>query len=122
MPTYDYGCNSCGKRSSHLLSYESYGKQAVQCPHCSSEDLHRLISKIRFVRSEESRLDSFSDPGQWDDDDPKAMAGMMRKMGQELGEELPAEFDEVVDRLEAGESPENIEQSMPDLAGSDMDL
>jgi len=94
----------------------------VQCKHCSSEDLHRLINKVRFVRSEESRLDSFSDPGQWDEDDPKAMAGMMRKMGQELGEELPAEFDEVVNRLESGESPETIEESMPELGGDDMDL
>ncbi len=47
---------------------------------------------------------------------------MMRKMGQELGEELPPEFDEVVDRLEAGENPEEIEESMPDLGGGDMDF
>jgi hypothetical protein len=40
---------------------------------------------------------------------------MMRKMGKEMGEELPAEFDDVVDRLEAGQSPEEIESAMPDL-------
>ena len=45
------------------------------------------------------------------------MARMMRKMGQELGEEMPPEFDEVVDRLEAGESPDEIEKTMPDLGG-----
>jgi hypothetical protein len=50
------------------------------------------------------------------------MAKMMRKMGQEMGEELPPEFDEVVDRLEAGEDPEAIEESMPDLGGGDMDF
>jgi hypothetical protein len=38
-------------------------------------------------------------------------------MGKEMGEELPPEFDEVVDRLEAGESPEDIENSMPELGG-----
>ncbi len=32
---------------------------------------------------------------------------------------MPAEFDEVVDRLEAGESPEDIESSMPDLGGGE---
>ena len=52
----------------------------------------------------------------------------MRKMSQEMGEEMPGEFNEVVGRLEHGESPEQIEQSMPDLgegmdsSGMDMDL
>jgi Flp pilus assembly protein TadB len=50
------------------------------------------------------------------------MARMMRTMGQEMGEELPPEFDEVVDRLEAGESPEDIEQTMPELGGGGDEL
>jgi len=54
------------------------------------------------------------------EDDPKAMGKMMRKMGKEMGEELPPEFDEVVDRLEKGQSPEEIESAIPDLgAGED---
>ena len=125
MPTYEYRCNECGKRVSIFQSYEEYGKVAAQCSHCGSEALQRIISRIRFVRSEESRLDSLSDPANWagiDEEDPRSMARMMRKMGQEMGEELPPEFDEVVDRLEAGEDPEDIEQSMPDLGGDDMDF
>lgn len=60
------------------------------------------------------------------DEDPKALGHMMRKMGSEMGEELPAEFDEVVDRLEAGQSPEEITSAIPDLgdnggSGSMMD-
>ena len=38
-------------------------------------------------------------------------------MSQEMGEDLGDEFKEVVDRLEAGEDPESIEQSMPELGG-----
>lgn len=53
------------------------------------------------------------------EDDPKAMGRMMRKMGKEMGEELPPEFDEVVDRLESGQSPEEIESSLPEL-GNDI--
>lgn len=49
------------------------------------------------------------------ENDPQAMGHMMRKMGKEMGEELPPEFDEVVDRLESGQSPEDIESSMPEL-------
>jgi hypothetical protein len=51
------------------------------------------------------------------EDDPKAMGQMMRKMGKEMGEDLPPEFDEVVDRLEKGQSPEDIEKAIPDLGG-----
>jgi len=53
------------------------------------------------------------------EDDPKAMGQMMRKMGKEMGEEMPPEFDEVVDRLESGQSPEDIEKAIPDLGGAD---
>lgn len=57
------------------------------------------------------------------EDDPKAMGRMMRKMGKEMGEELPPEFNEVVGRLESGQSPEQIEKEVPGLgesaAGSD---
>ena len=49
------------------------------------------------------------------EDDPKALGRMMRKMGKEMGEEMPPEFDDVVDRLEAGQSPEEIESALPDL-------
>jgi hypothetical protein len=31
---------------------------------------------------------------------------------------MPPEFDEVIDRLESGQSPEEIEESMPDLGDS----
>jgi hypothetical protein len=60
-----------------------------------------------------------------DEDDPRALARMMRKMGDELGEDMDPEFDEVLDRLESGQSPEEIEKTMPDLAdggGGDADL
>jgi len=55
------------------------------------------------------------------DEDPKEMARMMKKMGNEMGEELPPEFIEVVDRLESGQSPDEIESAIPDLGdvGSD---
>jgi hypothetical protein len=79
-----------------------------------------LISRTRFARSEESRLESLSDPTAWgdvDESDPRSMAKMMRRMGGELGEEMGPEFGEAVDRLESGESPEEIDRSMPGLGG-----
>ena len=53
------------------------------------------------------------------EDDPRAMGRMMRKMGREMGEEMPPEFDEVVDRLESGQSPEEVEKALPDLGGAE---
>jgi hypothetical protein len=49
------------------------------------------------------------------------MARFMREMATETGEDMGPEFHEMVDRLEAGESPESIDQSMGDL-DSDADL
>lgn len=121
MPTYEYRCLNCKKRVSVYLTYEEYGRTPAKCPTCGSADLQRLISRVRVARSEDSRLESLSDPASWgdiDEEDPRSMARLMRRMGQEMGEELPPEFNEVVDRLEAGQSPEEIEESMPELGAS----
>lgn len=126
MPSYDYRCRTCGKRSVIHQPYQEYGEVPVECPHCCSADLQRVIGRVRIAKSEESRLDGLADPSGWgdfDEEDPRSMAKMMRKMGQELGEDLPPEFDEVVDRLESGEDPEQIEQDLPDLGGEgDLDF
>jgi hypothetical protein len=63
--------------------------------------------------------------GDLDDKDPKSIARWMRKMSQEMGEDTGDELDEVVDRLESGQTPEQIENELPDLglggeAGSDI--
>ena len=44
-----------------------------------------------------------------DENDPKSIARWMKKMGGELGEEMPGEMDEMAERLEAGENREEIE-------------
>jgi hypothetical protein len=47
-----------------------------------------------------------------DESDPRSIARWARKLSKELGEDAGPEFNEIVDRLEAGESPESIEQSL----------
>jgi putative FmdB family regulatory protein len=122
MPTYDFICNHCNQRFDVFMTFAEYGKKTVSCAHCGSQDVRRRMTKVRIAKSEESRMDSMADEFSGMDgleNDPKAMGKMMRKMGKEMGEEVPPEFDEVVDRLEAGQSPEDIESSMPDLGGDD---
>ena len=127
MPIYEYRCQGCKKRYSLFLRGFAQAAAPV-CPYCSSTDAHRLISRFAVVKGEESRLEDMADPskfGDLDENDPKSIARFARKMGQELGEEMPPEFDEMVDRLEAGENPEEVERSMgldaggPGLPGMD---
>lgn len=122
MPIYEYGCYDCRKRFSLFFrSFAAVEKEPPVCPLCQGTNLKRLMSKVAFVRSEESRLEDLADPSNLaglDEDDPKSMARWLRKMGNEVGEDLGDEFNEVVDRLEAGEDPEAIEKSLPDLGGA----
>lgn len=122
MPRYGYHCQTCGKKFRKFLTYQEYGTITVTCPFCQSTELNRLIDKVRFLRSEDSEMEEldslFSNPNALDglEEDPRAMGRLMRRMSSEVGEDLGAEFDEVVDRLEKGQSPEEIEASMPDLS------
>lgn len=119
MPIYEYQCHDCHRRVSLLWrSFADAQSRPPVCPRCGGHHLTRLISRVAVLRSEDSRLDDLADPssmGDLDENDPKSMARFMRKMADETGEDLGAEFEEVVGRLEAGENPEDIEESMPDL-------
>jgi len=110
---------NCKKRFEVFLSYKEYSEKSVHCPHCMSDQVQRRIGRIRISKSEESRLDVLTDPSGLEglENDPRALGQMMRKMGNEMGEEVGPEFNEVVDRLEAGQSPEDIEKALPDLEG-----
>jgi putative FmdB family regulatory protein len=122
MPVYEYRCPDCRQRVSIFQSYSDYGKIQPACPKCGGNRLERILSRIRFSRSEESRMEALSDPSAWgdvDEKDPRSMAKMMRRMGSELGEEMGPEFHETVDRLEAGEDPQEIEKSMPGMGSPD---
>lgn len=117
MPTYQYRCLNCHKRFELFMTYSEYGTRPVSCPHCNSSEVQRRIGRIRVARSEESRLENLADPSNLEglEDDPKALGRMMRQMSNEMGEDMGPEFDEVINRLESGQSPEEIEKAIPDL-------
>ena len=110
MPIYEYRCNGCGRRLS-IFQRSIQSEAAAVCPHCRSGDLVRLISRVAVVRSNGGSLDDLaSDAAMADVDerDPRSLARWARRMGREMGEDLGPEFDDVVERLEAGEMPDDL--------------
>ena len=49
-----------------------------------------------------------------DQNDPRSIANLMRKMQQQEGEDLGPEFDEAIDRMEHGEMPEELADTAED--------
>lgn len=121
MPNYGYRCQDCQRRFEVFQSYQEYGRQSVTCPHCGSDHVQRKFNRVRVARGDHGRLEDLADPSRLEgiDEDPRALGSMMREMQRELGEDMGGEFDEVVDRLERGQSPEDIERDLPDLGSDD---
>jgi putative FmdB family regulatory protein len=122
VPTYEFRCLDCRRRFELFFSYNEYGQKPIRCPHCESENVQRKIGRIRMARSDESRLESMADPSALAglEDDPKSLGRMMRQMSSQMGEDMGPEFHEVVDRLESGQSPDEIEKTLPDLGSGDL--
>ncbi len=71
----------------------------------------RVLSRVRVIRSEESRMESLADPSKWsglDEKDPKSMARWMKRMGKELGEDMEG-MDETLEGEMASGSEEKSE-------------
>jgi hypothetical protein len=63
------------------------------------------------VRSADSMLDSYDESkmlADVDENDPRSVARWARRMSAEAGEDLGPDFDEMVERMEAGEMPEEL--------------
>jgi len=99
MPIYEYRCQACDRISSFLLLNRRDPFVPV-CKHCGSHSLERVLSRVHVRLSEETRLERLADPGAWagvDENDPKSVAKVLKKMGQEMGEDFPGEVDELVE-------------------------
>jgi len=114
MPIYEYACPRCRKIFSFLVRNISR-KKKFKCPQCGSSALKRIYSSFATVQSEESRLEKMADPSFFsglDENDPRSLARLMKKMARETGEEMDDEMKEICERLEAGEDPEKLEAEM----------
>ena len=119
MPIYEFYCLDCRKKVSLFYRTLSAAQEATPvCPICGGKRLHRLVSRVRVLHSEEDRLERLADSSLMaglEEEDPRALARFMREMKHELGDEADdPELDEMIGRLEAGESPGAIEAGLGD--------
>jgi putative FmdB family regulatory protein len=131
MPIYEFYCSDC-HRIFNFLSRKVGGSRRPACPRCGRPRLERRVSRfaISTGRSEagadgmpgidEARLEQAmaamaNEAEGLDEDDPRQMAGLMRKLYDTTGLQLGQGMEEAIRRMEAGEDPDQIEEEMGDL-------
>ncbi|MDR7532937.1 MAG: zinc ribbon domain-containing protein [Armatimonadota bacterium] len=103
MPIYEYRCADC--RARYTVFFLPPEQPEPRCRRCGSTNAVRLMSRFATVRSDEARLDALADDPdltRFDESDPRSVARWMKRLGREMGDDLGPEFDEAVEKLEAG--------------------
>ena len=123
MPIYEYRCADCRRTVS--IFFRSFGAVTEPvCPRCGGTALTRLMSRVVVRRGggagdgEDRGGDDLG--GMFDDldeNDPRALARAMRRMGDEMGEPLEPEMEAAIGRLERGEDPEAVMAGLDDESG-----
>ncbi|RJQ45116.1 MAG: hypothetical protein C4545_00165 [Anaerolineaceae bacterium] len=118
MPVYQFTCLDCHKNFEKTISYDEYGTCIITCPFCCAQNIQRKIKNVRFNLPEKNADFFPDDPAVFSslENDPQAMGKMMRKMSEQIGEKFEPEFYEVVNRLEKGQSFEQIDKELPDIS------
>lgn len=140
MPIYEFACPKC-RRIFNFLSKRVNPKRLPVCPKCGNKKMVRQMSSFAMPTGakepaaagspDEAGMPNMDDPrvmramaemerdmAHMDENNPKHMAAMMRKMKDVLpAGTIPKEFDVAIKRLESGEEPEKIEADMGDVFG-----
>ncbi len=106
MPIYEYRCQDCQRISDFILLSRDEVFTPV-CKRCGSPAMERVLSRVHVRLSEETRLERLADPALWggvDENDPKSVAKMLKKLGPELGEDFPGEVDQMVEEAMESEA------------------
>jgi len=145
MPIYEFACPKCRKIFS-FLSKRLNPDRLPACPKCGNKKLEKQISRFAMVkgvtepkaapegaedgppmpdmddpRIERAMMEMERDMEHLDENNPKHMAHMMKKMKDVMPPgTMPKELDVAIKRLEKGEDPEKIEEDMGDVLGDFM--
>ncbi len=138
MPIYEFLCQDCNR----IFSFHSFKidtARVPKCPKCGAEDLQRRPSSFGISstarkqsaqgeggpdlddpRMEAEMMRFAAEMEHLDENDPKAMAGAVRKMTEMAGEPVTPAMEEMIRRLEAGEDPDRIEEDLGDALEGEM--
>jgi putative FmdB family regulatory protein len=140
MPIYEFACPKC-RVIYNFLSKRVNPSHTPVCPKCGNKKLTREMSRfasprgakepvaategdgppmpdIDDARMEKVMAEMERDMDHLDENNPKHMAHMMKKMKEIMPQgTMPKELDVAIKRLEAGEDPEKIEADMGDVLG-----
>jgi len=145
MPIYEYACPKC-RVIFNFLSKRINPARLPVCPKCGNKKMTRQMSRFAMSRGlkepvaktepesgappppdfddprmEQAMMEMERDMEHLDENNPRHMAHMMRKMKDLLPPgTVPKELDVAIKRLEAGEDPEKIEEDMGDVLGDFM--
>ncbi len=129
MPIYEFYCADCHRVFS-FLSRTIETKKRPACPRCKRPRLERRTSTFAVTSGTAERDAAELSPGVDSermeqamaglareaegvaDDDPKAMAGLMRRFYEGTGTAMGEGMREALKRFEAGEDPDSIEAEM----------
>jgi hypothetical protein len=136
MPIYEYYCPD-----NHTI-YQFYAKTLAQgrtiprCPDNPKFRMKKIVSAFAVTKggkgdesaetkpsidvgdaAEDARMEAAmgameKEFANVDENDPKAMARMMRRMSDLTGEKIDGEMEEVVRKLEEGADPDSLEEQM----------
>jgi hypothetical protein len=73
------------------------------------------LSPEQEARMEKAVMSLAGEMDSIDENDPRQMARLMRRLTDAAGEPLDAPTEEMIRRLEAGEDPEKVEERMADV-------
>jgi putative FmdB family regulatory protein len=139
MPIYEFACPKC-RVIFNFFSKRINPERSPVCPKCGNPKLTKQMSRFAMPKGikesapnapDEAGMPDMDDPrvmramseierdmAHMDENNPKHMAAMMRKMKDVLPPgSMPKEMDVAIRRLEAGEDPEKIEADMGDVLG-----
>ncbi|MEA3267143.1 MAG: FmdB family zinc ribbon protein [Candidatus Fermentibacteria bacterium] len=121
MPIYEYYCSGCNTIYQFLIR-GSRKSEDLLCPKCRKGDLERVMSQFSTTSSRSRSDDEMAtDMADIDENDPRSMARAVRRMADEMGEDLGPELEHALGRLEAGEDPEKVEQELEEMGFSEED-
>jgi len=118
VPIYEFRCQRCRRRSS-VFTRSIGGVAEAVCSHCGSREMSRLISKVAVLRSGDDAFAGLDESslGDVDENDPRSMARWLRQMSRQAGEPLDAEMESELERMEAGEMPDDFSRGGDDDDG-----